>query len=585
MTLSMRTPFALALASTCALSGLSAFGLSVLGMPAAHAAIAVAYRPSPVGSYLAGRFAEKQDDWRSAQQFMTDALAAAPDDVSLQHRTLLLRIGEGQIAEALPLARALFTAGAESPMPALLLAADHLKAGAVADAETAVKAIRPEGIGRLISVLMRTWIAAARGDTDGALAQLAPLALVNGMKPLYGLHSGLINELAGRSEAAAARYAELSGPDAPLRIVQVVGSFYERTGRRDAARSLYLAFRDRDPDSAVADPLLAALDAGGTQPPVIASAADGMAEALFDIASALQHDAARDHSLLYAQLALHLRPDLGLARLLVADLLADRPDASDAVAAYRALSSHPVLGRMARQRLADTLAEQNRTDEAIAILKQLDAERPDQTRAIVRLGDIYRTAKRWDEAVSVYSEALSRIGTPEERHWPILYARGIANERTNRWPEAEADFKAALVLRPEEPFVLNYLGYSWIDRGLHLAEAKRMVERAVELRPRDGYIVDSLGWALYRLGDIEGAVTTLERAVELKSLDATINDHLGDAYWRAGRRNEARFQWQRALKNAESDADGEKLKAEVQLKLEKGLTDPQTAGAAPAATR
>jgi Flp pilus assembly protein TadD len=146
-------------------------------------------------------------------------------------------------------------------------------------------------------------------------------------------------------------------------------------------------------------------------------------------------------------------------------------------------------------------------------------------------------------------------------------------EKTKQWQQAEADLQTALTLRPDEPSLLNFLGYSWIDRGENLPMARAMVERAVELRPRDGYIVDSLGWALYTLGDYEAAVAKLERAVELKPGDPTINDHLGDAYWRAGRRNEARFQWMRALRSADEETD----KGAIQAKLDKGLPDQKAA--------
>nr|WP_255542786.1 tetratricopeptide repeat protein [Azospirillum sp. INR13] len=231
------------------------------------------------------------------------------------------------------------------------------------------------------------------------------------------------------------------------------------------------------------------------------------------------------------------------------------------------------MGWTARMREADSLARMNRNDDAIAVLKALSAERPERTDAVTRLGDIYRYAKRYDEAIPAYTTALERIGAPQERHWPLLYARAMSYEKTKQWPQAEADLQTALTLRPDEASLLNFLGYSWIDRGEHLDKARAMVERAVELRPRDGYIVDSLGWALYKLGDFEGAVAKLERAVELKPGDPTINDHLGDAYWRAGRRNEARFQWMRALRNADEDTD----KAGIQAKLDEGLADRKAA--------
>ncbi|MGH6954092.1 MAG: tetratricopeptide repeat protein, partial [Alphaproteobacteria bacterium] len=152
-------------------------------------------------------------------------------------------------------------------------------------------------------------------------------------------------------------------------------------------------------------------------------------------------------------------------------------------------------------------------------------------------------------------------------HWTLLYARGIALERSKQWPRAEADLLRALEFRPEQALVLNYLGYSWADRGENLERAREMIERAVALRPNDGYIVDSLGWVHYRMGQYDKAVIHLERALELKSGDAVITDHLGDAYWQAGRKTEARFQWRRAL-TLDADQD---LRRSIQLKLEHGL--------------
>ena len=219
-----------------------------------------------------------------------------------------------------------------------------------------------------------------------------------------------------------------------------------------------------------------------------------------------------------------------------------------------------------------------RGEEAASLLDAMAAERPDRSDALVELGDVHRGAERYEQAIAAYGDALTRIGTPQARHWVILYARAMTYDKLKRWEEAERDLLRANELSPDQPLLLNYLGYSWIDRGVNLERGKAMIQRAVELKPTDGYIIDSLGWALYRMGDFPGAVTNLERAVELKPLDPTINDHLGDAYWQVGREAEARFQWRRALLHAE---DGE-LAAAVNGKLENGLPRSRTAATQPA---
>jgi Flp pilus assembly protein TadD len=186
-----------------------------------------------------------------------------------------------------------------------------------------------------------------------------------------------------------------------------------------------------------------------------------------------------------------------------------------------------------------------------------------------------RTRNRFPDAATAYDEALARIGTPQASEWPLLYARGIANERAGRWGRAEADFQRALELAPEQPYVMNYLAYTWVEQGKNLTEARRMLERAVELRPNDGNIIDSLGWALFKIGDLPGAIRSMERAVELEPRNSVINDHLGDVYWAAGRRSEAQFQWQRALRLEPEPADIPRIEA----KLRNGLPTPPAATA------
>lgn len=528
---------------------------------------------SATGSYLAGRYAQHQDDWTAAARFTAQALAADPDDPALLRRTFLLRLGEGRIDTAVGYASRLLDEKGEPQMALTLLAADALAKGKLDEADGYTARLPTDGLGRFLAPLTRAWLATARGKTDEALTALQPLSGVQGFEALYNLHAGLILDLAGRNEEAAARYAKVTETDAPLRVVQIVGSFMSRTGRKDEARKLYEAFQGSNPDGLLVEPALAAMANAPSDTRPVPDARSGLAEALFDLGSALHHENADEPALLFGRIALHLRDDLALAHLLIGDITASRDHHEEALAAYKRLEKDPLLGWTARMREADSLARMDRNDEAIAVLKDLAAERPERTDAITRLGDIYRYAKRYAEAIPAYTTALERIGTPQERHWPLLYARAMCYEKTRQWPQAEADLQAALKLRPDEPSLLNFLGYSWIDRGEHLDKARAMVERAVELRPRDGYIVDSLGWALYTLGDYEAAVAKLERAVELKPVDPTINDHLGDAYWRAGRRVEARFQWMRALRSADDDTD----KAAIQAKLDKGLPEQKAA--------
>jgi tetratricopeptide (TPR) repeat protein len=289
----------------------------------------------------------------------------------------------------------------------------------------------------------------------------------------------------------------------------------------------------------------------------------------FNLSGTLAQGRSTDLALIYGRFALRLSSDFPLAQVLLGGLLESLDRKTEALALYDAVNPNSPLYWSARLRKAETLDELKRTDEAISQLKKMAGERKDQYEPLTRLGDMLRAKKRYEEAATSYSQAVNRIGKLAKNHWSLLYARGIAYERSKQWPKAEADFLQALKLSPEQPFVLNYLGYSWVDQGLHLDRARDMIERAVRLRPNDGYIVDSLGWVLYRLRDYEGAAKRLERAVLLRPDDSTINDHLGDAYWRVGRYLEARFQWRRALSLGPEEKDIPK----IQQKLQRGLAD------------
>jgi len=298
----------------------------------------------------------------------------------------------------------------------------------------------------------------------------------------------------------------------------------------------------------------------------------GMAEALFDMASLMRQGNALDMAMVFSRLALALKPDFALAQMNVADILASQGRFAESNAAYAAIPADSPAAEFGRLRTAMNLEEMGQTDAALAALDALAQAKPDDLDALVTKGDVLRRKQRFAEAATAYDAAIRRIKTIETHHWPLLYSRGIAYERSGEWPKAEADFKKALELKPDQPDVLNYLGYSWIDKGIHLPEARAMIEKAVSLRPRDGAIVDSLGWALYRMGEFQNAVQVLERAIELRPEDPTINDHLGDAYAMVGRQYEAVYQWRRAL--ALTDPKDSDLIVAIEKKLAHGLVPP-----------
>ncbi len=539
-------------------------------------------QPPFASALLAGLHAERQKDSTAAADAFARALALDPMNRDLQRRAFMALALDGRWTDAVPLAERASADGAniEAALLRALVAARTGDAAATRSALDAVDAAtvmaRGEGdprrqqtrliAARLATGLARAWVEGA-ARTDGVEPALAEFG--DALAPFRSLHIAMIRDWTGNLAAAEAAYrSAASGARPGWRIASKLGHFLERQGRGVEATEIYQTELQRGGDPDLVQPALARARTG--QPPAapITTLAGGMAEAFYDLASLLQADeAGHDLALLFVRYALFLRPDDPVMLFLLGDVIEDRGQRAAANTVFAAIPQAAPVRWSARLKIAANRAELGDVDGAAAELSSLAAERTDRYDPLARLGDLYRSKERWAEAITAYDGAMQRIGMPTQRHWFLLFTRGIALERSKNWPRAEADFKQALALQPDQPMVLNYLGYSWIDQGVNLDEGKRMVERAVELRPRDGHIVDSLGWAYYRLGDYPKAVEWLERAVELKPTEAVILDHLGDALWKVGRQLEARFQWRRALS---FDADAE-LRAQIDKKLANGL--------------
>jgi tetratricopeptide (TPR) repeat protein len=526
------------------------------------------------GTYLAARAARSARDMDAASTYFLRALAADPDDAQLLRRAFVATLAAGRVEESIRLAERLNKTEPRDGLAKVVLTVAAVKAGNF-DKAAGYMAEAPEaGFSSLVAPMVSAWVQHGRGRKE-VPAELTRLAQGTPLGPLYRYHLALINDLAGRPADAETQFKEIIERNAAgtLRMVDAYGRLLERQGRRDDARKVYRDYLARQPDNPVVTASLQRLGQGATPAPLVADAAAGLAEAFYGTAANLNREESGETQEAYLQLALHLVPNLDVARMLLGDIYENRRNWELAIASYRGIPRTSPYSEATRIRLAWAANELGRNDEAIAALRDVAAADGERTEALVTLGDVLRAKERYLEAAAEYGRAIERVGRPEERHWSLFYARGIAYERGKQWPRAEADFLKALELRPDQPLVLNYLGYTWVDMGMRLDEARRMIQRAVELRPNDGYIVDSLGWVLYRLGRFPEAVSQLERAVELRPEDPLINDHLGDAYWRVGRHAEARFQWRRAL-NLKPEAD---LIPIIRNKLEVGLAASSSA--------
>ncbi len=557
---------------------LSVLGLAATGVMASSCATSAApvgganSNANVYGAFLAARYAGVSRDGDAAAAYYQTALRRDPGNEYLIERAFTSALASGDMATAADLAEPALNVSPADRLARVLLASRELRNNRYERAQSYLVGHDLGAFNRVVGALVLAWAHEGAGETDEALAALDAPEDAPVLGHLMTLHRALILDRAGRADEAELLYMQaLESGLLRSVVVDALGRRLEREGRLTEASYLYLNQISENADDAVGVAGLARIERGERPRPFVETPAEGASMAVFGPAATLVGNEHSELAAVYLRLALYLDEDNGAARYLLGDIYTRaglEEEAHDIFAAAPLGDAYYAPSQIAA---AYTLLRRDRSDDAIAALETL-ASRTDDRAASLALGDAYRADERYADAERVFDDLINGIeGEPEADDWRLYYARAISRERLDRWDEAEADFFRALELSPEQPGVLNYLGYSWVDRGERLEQAFDMIRRAVELQPDAGYIVDSLGWAHYRLGEYEEAVRHLERAVELDPQDPTINDHLGDAYWRAGRRLEASYQWTRTL-SLEPDDD---LRAELEGKLTAGLP-PET---------
>ncbi|WP_316166848.1 MULTISPECIES: tetratricopeptide repeat protein [unclassified Bradyrhizobium] len=532
------------------------------------------------GSYLAARHASVERDAASAAAFYRSALRSDPKNNELLDRAFISSVADGDIDEAVKLAERILTVDKSNKIARLVVGVQDIKQKKYAAAQANINQSVRGPITDLVATLLSAWAAYGAGDTKTAVANIDKLAGPEWYPIFKDLHAGMIYELAGKEKDAGARFERAYKlDDSMLRITEAYAHWLSRNKDAASATAIYEAFDKKLARHPLVMEGLRETKAGKKLPPLVDSAQAGAAEALYGIGATLTRRGGEDLALVYLQLALHLQPNHPLALLSLADLYETVKKPQMAIKVYERVPASSPLKRNAQIQLATDLDQADRSDEAIKILKDVIAQDSKDLEAIMALGNIERGRKKFADCAQTYSLGIDSLPPNNDKANSIYYYyRGICEERSKQWPKAEADMRKALELQPDQPHVLNYLGYSWIDQGTNLDEGMKMIKHAVEQRPDDGYIVDSLGWAYYRLGNYEEAVKNLERAIDLKPEDPTINDHLGDAYWRIGRKLEAKFQWAHARDLKPEPDDLPKIEAKIQ----NGLPDDPTPAAASA---
>ena len=524
--------------------------------------------PSSEGLWLAANRALDLGDFKRASDFFAFVRRQDHITTELLGRHFLAAAAAGETERTGDLARLLIAREPTQPLANLVLMVDDVLNDDWPAVLARLRSVPMRGVDAITVPLYRAWAWQALGQQDQAWASLE--ALRDGGDVLKKQQQALIADLGGDSDLAARLSGELLATgQLTVRQYHVIANFFARQGQSEKALAILGRLERLGGGGDLWAQELADLRRGGVPAPLIPDARAAFGEILSSTAVLLSNERIPDLALIYLQQALRLQT--GTARdnalLLIAGLYRDLRQSEAALSAWQAIPAQSPHAWAAALQMAGELHGLGRRDDALALLDDLAQQRPERFEPLLRKGNILRLEKRFSAAATTYSRALTRVEKLERRHWRLLYYRGIAYERMKDWDKAEQDFLQALELSPDQPFVLNYLAYSWLEQTRNLQQAEEMLLKAVELRPQDGFIVDSLGWAYYRLGQFDQAVTYLEQAAELHPEEATINDHLGDAYWRTGRRHEARFQWRRALSFGPEDGQG----PIIEQKLRDGL--------------
>ncbi|MGI3183914.1 tetratricopeptide repeat protein [Nioella aestuarii] len=528
-----------------------------------------ALEPGLAGAYLAARSAAMSGDHREAAIQFQRVLRADPDNQAILADAMLALAAIGDWDQAAVYAVQIPESSLDRDFANLIEQVARIRAGDMAGATAA--AIAQTGAGPLIDPLLEGWLYLAEGDMSRASTTFETMIDTN--SPLAGLvpyQYALARASVGDFEGAEAIFSgEVYGPiQVSSRGVQAHAQILVQLDRTEDALDLLALALSQNADETLFT-LRDEIEADPTRPyDFIITPEEGMAEVFFSLARALGTDAGTTLPLVYARAAHAVDPGHIHSVLLAADILSDAEQYGMAEDTYELVPRESPLFVQAEMGRSEALFQQGREDAAIEVLSALARDYDNLAAVHTALGDALRREERFVEAIDAYSNAVDLVELDQRRYWFLLYARAISYERSDMWEEAEADFRAALELSPEQPNVLNYLGYSLVEQNRNLDEALDMIQRAVAGQPESGYIVDSLGWVLYRLGRFEEAVAPMERAVELLPNDSIVNDHLGDVYWMVGRFREAEFQWSRALSFDPEPEEAERIRMKLELGLD-----------------
>ncbi len=517
------------------------------------------------GNYLASRFAQTRHDWKNASLFIKPILQSDLSDKEILQRAMIIAMGAGNHNRALELAK---QAKALQPdenntIAETFLIVEAFKKKEYTKAEALFSKMDNDATIRFIGPFIKVWIDAAQGN-------LKVQDLKQNTVQLY--HAILVSDyLNDHTDVEKMIDKAMNVDNVSISELERIADLYAHVGMMKKATDLYEKALTQNPDDEIIKNKIDNIKKDTTVPlfKKVENPNQGMAQAFYDIANILYNEKNDESARVFAQIAIYLAPELTQTTFLMAGINARHKQYDEAIALYNSIPKKDENYVQAQYDIVDIYDETEQFAKALAILNKLSKKETDPD-TLIKIGNLYRHKEQYAKSLELYDRAVKALGgETTAEYWHLHYVRGISYEQTDQWKKAEQELSSALKFQPDHPYILNYLGYSWVDRGINLDEATAMIQKAVDARPNDGYITDSLGWAMYRNNDYKNAAKVLERAVELLPYDPTINDHLGDAYWKVGRRLEARFQWERAKNNSDDQEQIEQIKK----KLESGLPE------------
>lgn len=532
------------------------------------------------GAYLAGRIASEDNNIDIAIDYFRQALSYQPGNTLIEQNLMLTLLATGKFREAVKLAASLRNNNDVGRIARLTLAADSFNKQRLAQVKSDIQYANPDVMDQLVSTLLSAWANYGSGNRQNAFRQLERLKGPSWYDLFCNYHLALMYDLNGQKKEAEQAFQQAvkdqeggaAAPDTYERIIMAYTSFKLRNNEQWEAINLLKHAETMLSGRNALRNFREQIERGKKPGRLVSKASAGAAEAIYNIGTALNRAGGEAYARIYLNIALAMRPGNDATLFQLAELAVKSRQPQQAVTFYQDVVKSSPYFRDADLRLSLNLADAGAPDKAISNLDRLVGLYPKDMQLLIVLSSIYMQSSRYAEAVKVLDRMVDQPNTDQRDNWGLFYQRGVAYERLKEWNKAEPDFRKALELYPDQPQVLNYLGYSLIDRNMKLDEALEMVRKAAELRPQDGYIIDSLGWAYYKLGRYTDAVKELEKAVKLRPEDATINDHLGDAYWQTERRLEATFQWNHALAGNPEEVE----RARIQEKLQHGLREKET---------